>query len=457
MLLKKMFTAMISGIISLTIIMQFNAFAANAVENVPEKSIKRIQGLDRIKTSIAIAEELKTGKFDNIVLSYAYNFPDALSGSTLSKKLNAPILLVGTMKESGEVLNYIVSNLSKNGNVYILGGPGAVGMDIQNYLSQEGYNIIRLYGNDRIGTCNAIIDYMNIKTKTPLFIASANSFADALSASGIAASKGYPILLSDKDSIDKLMKEQLSKIAPENIFIVGGTGVISTSVENEIKKIVPSAKVERLSGVDRYETSMNVYERFNSGNGNIVLSSGNNFPDALSGSMLAAKLDTSIMLSDELNLDVQQAKFDQKGIKKYFLLGGTGALSGNVELAILFDRDREIENIKTLFTKASDALKNYDIDEYMSTVDESAPDYQSTRIITEDLMYFLYQYDLDIKFTLDSMDVVSINYREAVIKTHETVAITNKASNTTQYTDGQTVYTLRKTNGLWKVHHTDSL
>src|SRR3712207_8740118 len=50
--------------------------------------------------------------------------------------------------------------------------------------------------------------------------ASANGFADALSISVPAASKEYPILLTNKDSLSQDVKDMISKIEPSNIYVV---------------------------------------------------------------------------------------------------------------------------------------------------------------------------------------------------------------------------------------------
>jgi len=54
----------------------------------------RLSGQSRYQTARDISEDFNNSKCDNVILAYGNDFPDALSASVLSKKFNAPILLV---------------------------------------------------------------------------------------------------------------------------------------------------------------------------------------------------------------------------------------------------------------------------------------------------------------------------------------------------------------------------
>ncbi|MCT7443489.1 cell wall-binding repeat-containing protein, partial [Escherichia coli] len=98
-------------------------------------------------------------KFENVIIANGNNFPDALAGSALSKKLNAPILLIDeNINSSRETINLIKSKLVKNGSIYILGGEGAVDRVYEDWLKDLGYkNIKRLGGINRFATNKSIV------------------------------------------------------------------------------------------------------------------------------------------------------------------------------------------------------------------------------------------------------------------------------------------------------------
>ena len=246
--------------------------------------VQRLSGINRIETSIAIAKEIYKDKApDAVVLATANNFPDALAGSGLAYKYNAPLLLVDTtVSNSKNVLEYITTNLVKNKNIYVLGGADVVSKEISDYLTTKGYKIIRLEGKDRYATNQKIVDYMNIPKGTNVVITTGYSFADALSISSIAAMKGYPILLNGKDTLLDSVSKDITNIQPTTVYIIGGTGVLSTNIETQIKKLNGNITIVRLGGKDRYETSMKIIEYFNLTTSTISVATGIDFPDALS-------------------------------------------------------------------------------------------------------------------------------------------------------------------------------
>lgn len=88
-------------------------------------NVNRISGENRYETSINIAKHYNSEKFENVIIANGNDFPDALAGSALSKKLNAPILLIDeNVNSSRETINLIKSKLAKNGSIYILGEKG---------------------------------------------------------------------------------------------------------------------------------------------------------------------------------------------------------------------------------------------------------------------------------------------------------------------------------------------
>lgn len=192
-------------------------------DNDKKVSIERLYGLTRIDTSKAIAEKFNSTKLDNVIVATGLNFPDALAGSILAKKLNAPVLLTGlTPIESYPVIDYISKHLDEDGTVYILGGQGAVNETIVAAIRLTGHNnIVRLEGLSRYQTNKAINDKLNAAKGTPIVLATGKNFPDALSISSIAAIKGYPIVLTEKDSLPSESETTIKNIQPSKIYVIG--------------------------------------------------------------------------------------------------------------------------------------------------------------------------------------------------------------------------------------------
>lgn len=260
------------------------------------ESYSRLAGETRYQTSKAVAENFNNDKVDNIVLATGNDYADALSVSVLAGQLDAPILLVNhNTSQSQDALDYISKHMPK-GKVWISGSTGVVDSSFESKLKAIGYSVERVAGVDRYETCLAIAEKENVPRGTPVFLVTGNNFPDALSIASVAASKGYPIILTPKNSLPNGIENYLLKQQPSEIFIIGSTGAVSESVESTVRAILPAASVTRIAGKDRFETSSEVYKKFFSNPDSIYIASGMNFPDALSASVLAAKNDAPIVL-----------------------------------------------------------------------------------------------------------------------------------------------------------------
>jgi putative cell wall-binding protein len=248
----------------------------------------------------------------------------------LAKKLNAPILLSGKDDlENQSAVEYVESHLSKSGKIYILGDEGYINESIIITLKSLGYTNIKLLPDgEKYGSIKAINDELNPQEGTPVVIASGNGFADGLSISAVAASKGYPIILSDVDNLPLEAEETIKKIKPSQIYIIGGTGSISDNVKETLQGLtgLSQDKIVRIGGEDRYSTSINIAKYFKMDGTTVTLSSGEDFPDALAGSILAAKLNAPVILVSDSNND--QEKFIESGqYTNQIVFGGTSSVS----------------------------------------------------------------------------------------------------------------------------------
>lgn len=259
----------------------------------------RLAGQDRYRTARAIAEEYNSTKCKNIILVSGTNFPDALSSSILSKKFNAPILLVGPSdEESSEALSYIAAHSDSDTKIYIIGGKGVISESLETEIINGGHATERLSGVDLYDTNMAVVNKAGVESGTPVIVTSGEDFPDALSVSGFAGSNQYPILLVGKNYLSEKTQNYISTVKPSMVYIAGGASVVSQSMEEQIKALVPSTTIKRLAGSDRFDTAGVVTNEFANNPNTIYLSNGFDFADALAGSALAAKTGDPILLID---------------------------------------------------------------------------------------------------------------------------------------------------------------
>ncbi|MBT8208512.1 MAG: cell wall-binding repeat-containing protein, partial [Acidimicrobiia bacterium] len=95
-----------------------------------------------------------------------------------------------------------------------------------------------------------------------------------------AGARGGPVLLTDPDVVPTATKNELARLAPAEIVLVGGTAVVSDAVLTELRTFAPTT---RASGSDRFTTAEEVSKgAFTPSTDVVYIATGFDFPDALS-------------------------------------------------------------------------------------------------------------------------------------------------------------------------------
>ena len=116
-----------------------------------------------------------------------------------------------------------------------------------------------------------------------------DAWVDALSAAGLAASKG-PILFPARDRLAPATAGALADLGVRSVVVVGGASAVSGAVVSELSSRGVALEA-RLGGADCYDTQMEVY-RYGLDNGlwdpsMAIVATGGHFGDALSASPVA--------------------------------------------------------------------------------------------------------------------------------------------------------------------------
>ncbi|NMM64745.1 DUF5050 domain-containing protein [Clostridium sp. P21] len=188
----------------------------------------------------------------------------------------------------------------------------------------------RIWGADRYETCSKIVQEGWKSTSEYAVIVNGENFPDALSASVLAKKYNAPILLAKGSTLGDKTYSELKRLKVKNVFIVGGTGVITTSVENTLKNM--GITTERLSGQDRDETSALVANKIGTENG-VILTTDDDFTDALSIAPIAARYQMPIVLMPKEGIPSSVEKvMAGKNVPKTYIIGGTNVISEDIAL-----------------------------------------------------------------------------------------------------------------------------
>lgn len=258
-----------------------------------------------------------------------------------------------TVKEEGEM----TYTCTVCGGIYIEAIPTLVESGVK-----------RVYGSTRYQTAilqaNELKALLKVDKFDAVIVATGKNFADALSGAYLGYVKKAPILLVDGSSINEV-KDYIKKnlVSGGTIYLLGGEAVVPSDVTAGMSEFTP----KRLFGATRYETNIEILKEAGVKSEDVMICDGNNFADSLSAS--AAK--RPIFLVNKSLNQTQRDYLDTLRTRKYYLVGGTGALPEALESDIntnfggttrLGGKDRYETSVKiaeALFSAPSKAVLAY--------------------------------------------------------------------------------------------------
>ena len=157
-------------------------------------------------------------------------------------------------------------------------------------------------------------------------IVNGENYPDALAAAPLAAKYDAPILLTGADTLNAYTSSEISRLNVKNVFIVGGKGVVSQSVEDSLKS--KDIKVTRLSGDDRYETALAVAKKVGKSK-EVILVNGNDFRDGMTIASIAALKEIPIILTDGAYMpaDVKKYLNNTSKMDQVYVVGDANTIS----------------------------------------------------------------------------------------------------------------------------------
>ncbi len=189
-----------------------------------------------------------------------------------------------------------------------------------------------------------------------VFLATSLDFPDALSAVAAASRSQASLLLTPPGALPAFVANEIKRLAPTRVVLVGGAGVVSEAVAAQVKTAVPAAKIDRIGGADRYATSRALVETFGS-SANVMVATGADFPDALSAAAAGGAGQIPVLLVDGAAAAADAptiATLRKLGATKVTVVGGTGVVRESIVTQLkgqgyatnrLFGNDRYLTNV----------------------------------------------------------------------------------------------------------------
>lgn len=269
--------------------------ALREVAGLDGVTASRVAGEDRYETAAALVRSRFSGPVGTVLLASGATFADALAGTAAAARLDAPLLLTAP-DLLPDATRRLLGELGPT-RVLLLGGPSAVSARVAVQVREvTGVVPERFDGADRYATATAITGGVFDESDVVLLV-SGEGFADALAAGAAAGELAAAVLLTRPDVLPAKVAEELRRLRPSRVVIVGGPAAIGDEVAEAVEREIGVAP-ERVGGTDRYDTASLVVSRlFDRAVSGAIVTSGENFPDALAAGAVAADRGVPVLLT----------------------------------------------------------------------------------------------------------------------------------------------------------------
>ena len=215
------------------------------------------------------------------------------------------------------------------GSVIAAGGTDVVrGATLASLASVTDRSTSRNGGVDRYDTAIAFSAEHFPTGVNEVWLATGEAFPDGLAAAPIAGARGGPVLLTRQSALPAGVAAELSRLAPQTIWIVGGTAAITDVVMQQVLAAVPGAAVTRVAGSDRYGTAASLAQQFFPSAPAAFIATGFNFPDALgAGPAAVAEQAPTLLVSTTSIPSATETQLQRLHPRVAYIIGGPDVVS----------------------------------------------------------------------------------------------------------------------------------
>ena len=202
---------------------------------IPAQQVSRIAGQNRFETAANISRASFNPGVGTVFIVVGTNFPDALSASPIAARSAAPILSTASHYLPGATIAEL--NRLRPANAVIVGGAGVISPGVANHVRTltDSNSVTRIGGNDRYHTSALLSRAFTPANASTVFLATGQNFPDALAAGPVAAASNAPVLLTMSSRMQPATIEEMSRLHPDHVNVVGSTGVVSEWIGQEAR------------------------------------------------------------------------------------------------------------------------------------------------------------------------------------------------------------------------------
>lgn len=201
--------------------------------------------------------------------------------------------------------------------------------------------VSRVFGDDRYDT--AVRLSASLTAPVPVvFVATGLDFPDALAAAAAAGALGGPLLLTRPTALPSAVRDEIVRLKPARIVVVGGTSVVSERVKHALNAISPTT---RSDGGNRYDTAVRLSRSEFDSADEVVVATGRDFPDALVAAAAAGGSKLPVLLVNGKAKTVPAAlvrEIARLQARRVSIIGGYGAVSAEIQAVLASKEGLEV-------------------------------------------------------------------------------------------------------------------
>jgi putative cell wall-binding protein len=295
-----------------------------AYQALDPTAVQSIAGATRYETAAELAEAAHPFGAETVYLAQGAALADVLALGPSAGRDDSAVLLTGSTSVPPATLAAL-SRLAPT-RVVVVGGTAVVSETVVAQLVAAGHPVTRVAGADRYETASLLSRAWD--GAGTVYLASGVEPADALSGGAAAAHRDVPLLLTNGTRLAPAVRDELARLAPARVVLLGGTTRIAPGVEAELADLLPQVRLDRLAGADRYATSALVAREAWPAARSALLANGSASIDAVAGTQLADYQDAPLLLTRQTcQPAVVHDTGTALGTTLHTLLGGTSVLA----------------------------------------------------------------------------------------------------------------------------------
>lgn len=204
---------------------------------------------------------------------------------------------------------------------------------ISEYMQKASVPVKKLVGDERQHTAVEISKEGWKNGAEKVIIVSGYAIADGITATPLATTYDSPILLTMKDYVPKETLDEITRLNPKEIIVIGGDFVVSNKVVNDLESST-KLPVRRIAGADRHETSLKIAQEIDNNHDvskAYIVNGYKGEAEAMSIAPKAGMDKQPIILTEETTLPTSSYNWlKNENLKDAYFIGGETAITTDV-------------------------------------------------------------------------------------------------------------------------------